>query len=167
MESSKQDNPAAIAQQDQLISQQDGLLDQAKPVVQQDGLMDQAKPVFQQERLEKQVEPESLLKYHRTNFIEQSTEFINDHLRLFRMIPWVIGGVGVAILIRYSRLPVRRLKRVMAVPESLIQNNEQLSGIVMSTNWNRIGVWHVPPWRRLLRWRYRPPGKYKVLGTAS
>lgn len=99
------------------------------------------------------------LRHHRTNFIEQSTEFINAHLRLFRMIPWAIAGVGVALIIRYSRLPVRRLRQVSAIPESLIRNNEQLAGIVMSADWNRIGVWHVPPWRRLLRWRYRPPSE--------
>lgn len=29
-------------------------------------------------------------------------EMINNHLQAFRMLPWVIGGMGVLLLVRYS-----------------------------------------------------------------
>ena len=97
---------------------------------------------------------------HRKGIIDEATEFINDHIRIFRQLPWVIGGVGIILLARfYPRLVFRRYKRPSDVPEQLIENNVTLMGIVANTGWNSVGVWHVPLWRRVLRLRHQPIGE--------
>lgn len=39
-----------------------------------------------------------------SSFLEVATDYINDHLRAFRTIPWVMGGLGALLVIRYSRM---------------------------------------------------------------
>ncbi len=39
---------------------------------------------------------------HSSSLLDQSVEFINDHLRAFRAIPWLVGGVGAVLFVRYS-----------------------------------------------------------------
>ena len=96
---------------------------------------------------------------HRKGLIDETTEFINDHIRIFRLLPWVIGGVGVGLLVRfYPRMAFRRYQRPSDVPQQLIENNVRLTGIVAMTRWNSLGVWHVPLWRRVLRMRHQPMG---------
>ena len=97
---------------------------------------------------------------HRKGVLDHATEFINDHIRAFRQLPWVIGGVGVVLLIRfYPRLAFRRYQRPSDIPRQLIENNVKLTGIVAMTGWNSLGVWHVPLWRRVFGLRYQPIGE--------
>ena len=96
---------------------------------------------------------------HRKGLIDETTEFINDHIRIFRLLPWVIGGVGVGLLVRfYPRMVFRRYQRPSDVHRQLIENNVRLTGIVAMTGWNSLGVWHVPQWRHVLRIRHQPIG---------
>ena len=37
---------------------------------------------------------------------------INNHLQAFRMLPWVIGGVGALLLVRYSGMVSTRFDHV-------------------------------------------------------
>ena len=37
-------------------------------------------------------------------WLEVATEMINNHLQLFRTLPWVMGGVGMLLIVKYSRL---------------------------------------------------------------
>ena len=95
---------------------------------------------------------------HRKGLLDTATEYINDNIRTFRRLPWIIGGVGVVLLIRYyPRMVFRRYQRPSDVPQQLIENNATLMGIAAMTEWNSVGVWHVPLWRRVLRWRHQPP----------
>ena len=97
---------------------------------------------------------------YRKGVLDEATEFINDHIRLFRQLPWVIGGVGLVLLVRfYPRLVLRRYKRPSDVPEQLTKDNVTLTGIVAMTGWNSVGVWHVPLWRRVLRVDHQPIGE--------
>ena len=96
---------------------------------------------------------------HKKGLIDETTEFINDHIRIFRLLPWVIGGVGVGLLVRfYPRMAFRRYQRPSDVPQQLIENNVRLTGIVAMTRWNSLGVWHVPLWRRVFRMQHQPIG---------
>ena len=39
---------------------------------------------------------------HSTSVLDEAVNYINDHLRVFRTIPWVVGGVGAILVIKYS-----------------------------------------------------------------
>lgn len=41
---------------------------------------------------------------HSSSLLDRSAEYINQHLRAFRAIPWVVGGVGALLVFRYSGL---------------------------------------------------------------
>ena len=97
---------------------------------------------------------------HRKGLVDVATEYINENIKTFRRLPWLIGGVGVVLLIRfYPRLAFRRYHRPSDVPRQLLENNVRLTGIIAATGWDSVGVWHVPLWRRVLRWQHQPPGK--------
>ena len=105
---------------------------------------------------------------HRKGVLDEATEFINDHIRLFRQLPWVIGGVGLVLLVRfYPRLVLRRLKRPLDVPEQLIKDNVTLTGIAAMTGWNSVGVWHVPLWRRVLGVGHQPIGEQHYISIRA
>lgn len=38
------------------------------------------------------------------DWLEVATETINNHLQAFRMLPWVMGGLGALLIIKYSRM---------------------------------------------------------------
>ena len=98
---------------------------------------------------------------HHKGLLDVATEYINENIKAFRRIPWVIGGVGVVLLIRYyPRLAFRRYRHSSDIPRQLFENNARLTGVVAMTGWDSMGVWHVPLWRRVLRWRHQPSGKY-------
>ena len=102
----------------------------------------------------------------RKGLLDEATEFINEHIRIFRQLPWVIGGVGVVLLVRfYPRMAFRRYQRTSDIPRQLIENNVKLTGIVAMTGWNSVGVWHVPLWRRVLRLRHQPIGQLSHMTT--
>ena len=101
---------------------------------------------------------------HRKGILDHATEFINDHIRAFRQLPWIIGGVGVVLLVRfYPRLTFRRYRQPSDIPQQLIENNVKLMGIVAMTGWNSVGVWHVPLWRRVLRLKDQPIGWLNIM----
>lgn len=100
---------------------------------------------------------------HHKGLLDVATEYINDNIKAFRRLPWIIGGVGVVLLIRfYPRLAFRRYHRPSDIPRQLFENNVRLTGVVAMTGWDSVGVWHVPLWRRVLRWQHQPSGKYLV-----
>lgn len=99
---------------------------------------------------------------HHKGLLDNATEFINDNLKTFRQLPWIIGGVGVVLLIRfYPRMVLRRYCRPSDIPRQLFENNARLTGVVAVTGWDSVGVWHVPLWRRVLRWRHQPYGRLR------
>lgn len=96
---------------------------------------------------------------HRKGLLDIATEYINDNIKTFRRLPWIIGGVGVVLLIRfYPRMAFRRYRHPSDIPRQLFENNARLTGVVAMTGWDSIGVWHVPMWRHVLRWRHQPHG---------
>ena len=71
------------------------------------------KPTYQDEHLREaapQNEPASLAVpdnvtgRHSTSLLDKAVNYINDHLRAFRTIPWVVGGVGAILVIRYTSM---------------------------------------------------------------
>ena len=109
------------------------------------------------------VSPRLQASEHRKGYLDVATEYINDNIKTFRRLPWIIGGVGVVLLIRfYPRMAFRRYRSPSDVPRQLLENNVRLTGVVAMTGWESVGVWHVPLWRRVLRWRHQPAGKCHV-----
>ena len=39
-----------------------------------------------------------------SSLLDDVANFINEHLRAFRAIPWVLGGVGALLVIRYTHM---------------------------------------------------------------
>lgn len=39
---------------------------------------------------------------HSSSLLDDAADFINEHLRAFRAIPWVLGGLGALLVIRYT-----------------------------------------------------------------
>ena len=97
-------------------------------------------------------------------YLDTIAQYIDAHVRYYRMIPTVAGLVGVGLFLWYSKLPLRRLRQVSDIPAELIVARRRLTGVVTATSWNTIGVWHVPMWRWAMCWGTRPPG---VLCTIS
>lgn len=100
----------------------------------------------------------TLQSSYTSSILEVASDYIDGHLRQFRMLPWVVAAVGTLLVYKYSRVPLRRLSQLGDVPPSLLADNIPLRGVVRSTSWNSLGVWHVPTWRRFLRVGHRPPG---------
>jgi hypothetical protein len=97
---------------------------------------------------------------HRKGLLDVATEYINDNIKTFRRLPWIIGGVGAVLLVRfYPRMAFRRYRRPSDIPRQLFETNARLTGVIAATGWDSVGVWHVPLWRRVLRWRHQPTGK--------
>ena len=46
----------------------------------------------------------STARSDRGSWLEVVTATINNHLQTFRALPWVMGGVGALLIIRYSRM---------------------------------------------------------------
>ena len=92
--------------------------------------------------------------------LDALTVHINEYLRYYRMVPWVLGAVFMAVILRRSRVHVRRFRQVADLPDELVRENRRLSGVTVATGWNTVGVWHVPSWRWVFRWGIRPPSKY-------
>ena len=97
--------------------------------------------------------------HHVTGWLDVITEHINNHLRGYRMGAWVVGSVGVVLLLRFSRVPLRRFRQVSDIPVDYVLANRTISGVVAATKWNSIGVWHVPAWRRVLRYEMESPSE--------
>ena len=100
-----------------------------------------------------------LVSNHVTGQLDILTEFINDHIRVYRMIPWIVGSVGIALFLRYSHIPLRRFRQVSDIPADFITKNRCISGVVKGANWNTVEVWHIPMWRWALRWGTQLPGQ--------
>ncbi len=96
---------------------------------------------------------------HKTGWLDVGTEHINRHLRAYRTASWVVGSVGVVLLLRFSRVPLKRFRQVSDIPADYVLANRKLSGVVAATKWNTIGVWHVPGWRWLVRYETKPPSE--------
>ena len=87
------------------------------------------------------------------------TEHVNAHIRYYRLVPWLVGSVGVALLLRCLPGPLQRLRQVADIPRQLVAENRKLTGVVAETGWNTVGVWHVPIWRWVFKWGTRPPSE--------
>ncbi len=46
--------------------------------------------------------PKFVGESHSSSLLDRSAEYINNHLRAFRAIPWVVGGAGALLFVRYS-----------------------------------------------------------------
>lgn len=88
--------------------------------------------------------------HHITGRLDNLTEFINLHVRYYRLIPSVAGTFFVIFLLRYFRVPLRRIRQVSDISQVLITGNRKLSGIVQITGHDSLGVWHVPTWKWML-----------------
>lgn len=95
--------------------------------------------------------------HHITGRLDTLTEFINLHIRCYRLIPYVTGAVGVVFLLCYFRVPIRRIRQVSDIPQELITGNRKLSGVVKVTGHDSLGVWHVPTWKWMLSFGTHPP----------
>lgn len=94
-----------------------------------------------------------------TGWTDVLTVHINEYIRYYRMVPWVLGSVGLVMFLRYSRTPIARFRQVSDIPHDFVLDNRKISGVVKATGWNTVGVWHIPAWRWLLRWWTHPPGE--------
>lgn len=110
-----------------------------------------------------QIRDESV-PHHVTGRLDIITEHINEYLRYYRMLPWALGAVGMILIVRSTGTPLRRFPRVSDLPSDLVRENKRISGVVMATGWNTIGVWHVPSWRRVFnKWGTHPPSEWCLL----
>ena len=41
---------------------------------------------------------------HSSSWLDDAADFVNEHLRAFRAIPWVLGGLGAILVIRYTHM---------------------------------------------------------------
>jgi len=60
-----------------------------------------------------------------SSLLDDVADFINEHLRVFRAIPWVLGGVGALLVIRYTHMVCCSFKQMvdqLLNAESLDQN---------------------------------------------
>ena len=86
---------------------------------------------------------------------------VDTHLRLFRLLPWLLGATGLVIFYRHSRYHVRRFSQVTDIPQSCLAAHVPLHGVVVSLEAQSVGVWHVPLWKRWIRIDHKPPpGEY-------
>ena len=90
-------------------------------------------------------------------WLDNLTEYINLHIRLYRLTPYIIGAVGIVYFLRYFRVPLKRLQHVSDIPKELIISNRKLTGVVKATGPDNIGVWHIPQWKRMLLFKTNPP----------
>lgn len=90
--------------------------------------------------------------------LESLSNFIDDHLRLFRLLPWFVGTCGVLLLYKHSRSALQRFPRARDIPHSCVEAHLPLYGVVVYVCENGMDVWHVPLWRHLLRMGHRPSG---------
>eukprot|EP00731_Ephydatia_muelleri_P015405 Em0008g1125a len=90
--------------------------------------------------------------------VERASSFVDRHLMFFRTLPIVIGGIGLVLVLRHlNHRMFLRFKRVSDIPMKYLESNKRLFGVVPSTEWDSINVWHVPTGKRLLRIGNRPP----------
>ena len=97
--------------------------------------------------------------HHVTGWLDVVTVHVNDHLRFYRTVSWVVGSVGVVLLLKFTRAPVKQFRQVSSIPSEYVINNTMISGVVAATKWNTIGVWHVPAWRRVVQYQIQPPSE--------
>ena len=45
-----------------------------------------------------------LSESHSSSLLDDAADFVNEHLRAFRAIPWVLGGLGALLVIRYTHM---------------------------------------------------------------
>ena len=41
---------------------------------------------------------------HSSSWLDKAADFVNEHLRAFRAIPWVLGGLGAILVIKYTHM---------------------------------------------------------------
>lgn len=41
---------------------------------------------------------------HSSSWADRASDFIDGHLRVFRAVPWCLGGLGVLLVLRHSPL---------------------------------------------------------------
>ena len=41
---------------------------------------------------------------HSSSWLDEAADFVNEHLRAFRAIPWVLGGLGAILVIKYTHM---------------------------------------------------------------
>jgi hypothetical protein len=85
------------------------------------------------------------------------SNWIDKHIRIVRMVPYVIGGIGAYIVIRNYHL-FTRFRSVSSIPQQLFDKNSTLYGKVRQCYGDRLEVWHIPLGYRLLKPRL-PPSK--------
>lgn len=108
-------------------------------------------------KTEKTQESVTPVPHHISGHLDVLTEHVNAHIWYYSKLPWVLGSMGVLLLLRYA--PLRQFRQVSHIPKELVAANSKLSGVVATTGWNAVGVWHVPTWRWVLRWGTRPPSE--------
>ena len=88
------------------------------------------------------------------------TEFVDQHIRYYRLLPSIAASAGVIFVIYYFHIPVRRIRSVSLIPKTLITKNKTISGVVKAAGHDSLGVWHVPMWKWILRVGTQPPREY-------
>ncbi len=87
------------------------------------------------------------------SILDTVSHFIDNYLRVFRLLPWLLAGSGVLLVYRHSRGPMRRFFKATDVPQSCIESHVPLRGVVVRVCTESVCVWHVPIWSR---W-FKPP----------
>ncbi len=88
--------------------------------------------------------------------LDAMTEYIDKHIRWYRLIPTIATSGALVFLIYYFHVPIRKIKNGTHLSNALILRNKTLSGVVKSTGHDSIGVWHIPGWRRITRIGTKP-----------
>ncbi len=80
------------------------------------------------------------------NVLETVSDFVDSHIRLFRMIPWIVGCTGLLLMYRHSRSIFRRFNSASDIPVSVVAACVPLRGAVMRVSCEGVWVCHVPLW---------------------
>ncbi len=79
--------------------------------------------------------------------LETISDFVDSHIRVFRMLPWLMGCTGVLLMYRHSRGILRQFNSISDIPMSVVNGHVPLQGVVRRVSGESVWVWHIPVWR--------------------
>lgn len=83
------------------------------------------------------------------DILTQLTNYVDNHLRVFRNVTWVLAGAGIILILRRTYV-FRHFKVVSDVPKEFIAKNITFRGHVRELRMDStLGVCHIPLLRRL------------------
>ncbi|XP_013407401.1 protein C3orf33 isoform X2 [Lingula anatina] len=79
-----------------------------------------------------------------TNFIRTCAIYVDDHMNVFRLVPYVVGAVALGTIAKSIAL-FRQFRHVSEIPKRFIDNHVQLAGQIRHCHNNgTLDVEHIP-----------------------